>query len=105
MARAIQLSIEKSAGTRGPFGAIVVKKVNVHRRGCDCVTQFERSDRHAEVIAIRQACRNIRMFELTGCEIYTSCEPCPMCLGAIYWARLPAFFWQYSRGRRHGSGV
>ncbi len=93
MARAIQLSIENvRSGRGGPFGAIVVKEGDVIAEGVNCVTQLNDPTAHAEVIAIRQACRKLKMFELTGCEIYTSCEPCPMCLGAIYWARPARLF-------------
>ena len=93
MARAIQLSIENvSSGRGGPFGAIVLKEGDVIAEGVNCVTQLNDPTAHAEVIAVRQACRKLKMFELTGCEIYTSCEPCPMCLGAIYWARLARLF-------------
>ena len=94
MARAIQLSIENVRSSRGgPFGAIVVKEGDVIAEGVNCVTQLNDPTAHAEVIAIRQACRKLKMFELTGCEIYTSCEPCPMCLGAIYWARPARLFY------------
>src|SRR5882672_11130390 len=94
MARAIQLSIENvRSGRGGPFGAIVVKEGDVIAEGVNCVTQLNDPTAHAEVIAIRQACRKLKMFELTGCEIYTSCEPCPMCLGAIYWARPARLFY------------
>lgn len=72
----------------GPFGAIVVKKQEIVGRGQNQVTSSCDPTAHAEVVAIRDACRNLNTFELSDCTIYTSCEPCPMCLGAIYWARI-----------------
>ena len=71
----------------GPFGAIIVKNGTVIGRGSNMVTSTNDPTAHAEVTAIRDACKNINDYQLTGCTIYTSCEPCPMCLGAIYWAR------------------
>ncbi len=88
MARAIQLSLENiRSGRGGPFAAVVVKDGKIIAEGANCVTSTNDPTAHAEVVAIREACKNLRMFELKGCEIYTTCEPCPMCLGAIYWAR------------------
>jgi tRNA(Arg) A34 adenosine deaminase TadA len=88
MARAIQLSIENvRSGRGGPFGAVVVMGGEIIAEGVNCVTQTNDPTAHAEVVAIREACRKLQLFELKGSEIYTSCEPCPMCLGAIYWAR------------------
>ncbi|MFT4780712.1 MAG: guanine deaminase [Psychroserpens sp.] len=71
----------------GPFGCVVVKDGNIVGRGNNKVTSTNDPTAHAEVTAIRDACKNLDSFQLNGCEIYTSCEPCPMCLGAIYWAR------------------
>lgn len=89
MARAIQLSIENArSGRGGPFGAVVVKGGKVIAEGVNQVTATHDPTAHAEVNAIRQACERVSHFELKDCELYTSCEPCPMCLGAIYWARL-----------------
>src|ERR1022692_4890062 len=89
MARAIQLSIDNvRSGRGGPFGAVVVKDGKIVAEGTNQVTSSCDPTAHAEVLAIREACRNPGVFDLEGCEIYTSCEPCPMCLGAIYWARL-----------------
>jgi len=89
MARAIQLSIENvSSGRGGPFGAVVVKDGAIIAEGANQVTASNDPTAHAEVLAIRQACQKLNSFELKDCELYTSCEPCPMCLGAIYWARL-----------------
>ncbi len=89
MARAIQLSIENvHSGRGGPFGAVVVKDGNIIAEGTNQVTSTQDPTAHAEILAIRAACAKLGVFGLHGCEIYTSCEPCPMCLGAIYWARL-----------------
>ncbi len=71
----------------GPFGAVVVKDGKIIAQGRNQVTATHDPTAHAEVVAIRNACQTLGAFQLTGCEIYTSCEPCPMCLGAIYWAR------------------
>jgi guanine deaminase len=88
MAEAIRMALENvKSGKGGPFGAIVVKEGKIIGRGVNKVTAANDPTAHAEVIAIRDACRNTDNFQLTGCTIYTSCEPCPMCLGAIYWAR------------------
>lgn len=76
-----------SSGEGGPFGAIVVKDGVVVGRGNNRVTTTNDPTAHAEVVAIRDACKNLGTFQLSGCVVYTSCEPCPMCLGAIYWAR------------------
>ncbi|HUO27135.1 MAG TPA: nucleoside deaminase [Candidatus Aquilonibacter sp.] len=89
MARAIQLSIENvRSGRGGPFGAVVVRDGEIIAEGANQVTSANDPTAHAEVLAIREACKKLGVFELHGCEIYTSCEPCPMCLGAIYWAHL-----------------
>lgn len=74
-------------GKGGPFGAVVVKDGEIIGRGSNSVTLLNDPTAHAEVMAIREACQHLGSFQLDGCEIYTSCEPCPMCLGAIYWAR------------------
>lgn len=88
MQEAIQRAVENvRSGRGGPFGAIVVKDGRVIATGTNLVTSANDPTAHAEVTAIREACRALGTFQLTGCEIYTSCEPCPMCLGAIYWAR------------------
>lgn len=89
MARAIQLSIENvHSGRGGPFGAVIVKNGNLIAEAANQVTSTKDPTAHAEILAIRQACVKLGAFDLQGCEIYTSCEPCPMCLGAIYWARI-----------------
>jgi tRNA(Arg) A34 adenosine deaminase TadA len=88
MLRAIRLSIENVlSGRGGPFGAVVVKDGKIIAEGTNSVVAANDPTAHAEMIAIREACKKLGHFELSGCEIYTSCEPCPMCLGAIYWAR------------------
>lgn len=74
-------------GKGGPFGAVVVKDGEIVGRGSNSVTLLNDPTAHAEVMAIRDACKKLNSFQLEGCEVYTSCEPCPMCLGAIYWAR------------------
>src|SRR3979411_2034691 len=93
MARAIKLSIENVLSDRGgPFGAVVVKDGTIVAEGTNQVTSTKDPTAHAEVVAIRDACKKLGVFDLEGCEIYTSCEPCPMCLGAIYWARLSRIY-------------
>ena len=93
MARAIQLSIDNVAsGQGGPFGAVIVSSGQIIAEGVNRVTATNDPTAHAEVVAIRNACVKVGGFELTDCEIYTSCEPCPMCLGAIYWARLARIY-------------
>jgi guanine deaminase len=88
MTRAIELSVQNvRSGRGGPFGAVVVKDNKIIAEGVNSVTLANDPTAHAEVNAIREACKKLGVFELRGCEIYTSCEPCPMCLGAIYWAR------------------
>lgn len=80
-----QKSISNNEG--GPFGCIIVKDDKIIGRGNNRVTSSNDPTAHAEVVAIRDACKNLGSFQLEDCEVYTSCEPCPMCLGAIYWAR------------------
>jgi guanine deaminase len=88
MARAIQLSIEGvQSGRGGPFGAVVVRDGKIVAEGVNQVTSTNDPTAHAEVLAIRRACAKLGVFELRDCELYSSCEPCPMCIGAIYWAR------------------
>jgi len=88
MRRAIELSLQNvHSGNGGPFGALVVKDDEIVGEGANQVLATNDPSAHAEVIAIRAACRKLKTFQLTGCEIYTSCEPCPMCMGLIYWAR------------------
>jgi tRNA(Arg) A34 adenosine deaminase TadA len=94
MARAIQLSIDNvRSGQGGPFGAVIVRDGSIVAESANQVTATNDPTAHAEVLAIRRACANLGSFELKECELYTSCEPCPMCLGAIYWARLARVFY------------
>ena len=88
MRRAVELSVENvRSGKGGPFAALVVKDGALIASGANLVTSSFDPTAHAEIVAIRAACRALSAFQLTGCEIYTTCEPCPMCMGAIYWAR------------------
>ncbi|MGH9778962.1 MAG: nucleoside deaminase [Candidatus Acidiferrales bacterium] len=88
MARAIELSLENvRSGAGGPFAAVVVKDGRIIAEGTNRVTSSNDPTAHAEIVAVREACRALNTFQLTGCDLYTTCEPCPMCLGAIYWAR------------------
>jgi guanine deaminase len=88
MGRAIALAVENvHSGRGGPFGAVVVKDGEIIAQGTNSVTSSNDPTAHAEIVAIRRACARLGLFELRGCELYSSCEPCPMCLGAIYWAR------------------
>lgn len=93
MERAIHLSIEGvQSGLGGPFGAVIVKEGKIVAEGMNRVTSTNDPTAHAEVLAIREACKKLGVFELKDCELYTSCEPCPMCLGASYWSRLARIF-------------
>lgn len=88
MARAAELSLENvGSGNGGPFGCVIVKDGQIIAEGSNQVLRTQDPTAHAEVVAIRRACEVLGSFQLTGCEVYTSCEPCPMCLGALYWAR------------------
>jgi guanine deaminase len=93
MNRAIELSKENVANGGGPFGAVIVKNGRIVGEGVNRVTASNDPTAHAEVVAIRNACQNLRTFELEDCEIYTSCEPCPMCLSAIYWSHIGKIFY------------
>ncbi len=88
MARAIQLSIDNAHSAGGPFGAVIVKDGKQIAEAVNQVTALKDPTAHAEILAIRAACAKLGVFDLQGCEIYASCEPCPMCLGAIYWAHI-----------------
>ncbi len=95
---AIRLSIEKmQAGQGGPFGAVVVRDDEILGVGFNRVTSANDPTAHAEIVAIREACTRLGSFCLAGCEIYSSCEPCPMCLAAIYWARLERLYYAATR--------
>src|SRR5438045_1315378 len=98
MQRAIRLAqngMDSNAG--GPFGALVVKDGEIIAEGSNRVTSTNDPTAHAEIVAIRNACQKLNSFQLDGCRIYTSCEPCPMCLGAIYWARPEKVFFACTR--------
>ena len=98
MREAIRLSIENvQSGNGGPFGTIIVKNGNIIASGVNKVTQSNDPTAHAEIVAIRSACETLGTFQLVGCEIYCSCEPCPMCLGAIYWARPDRIYYANTR--------
>ena len=93
MQAAVRLAIDGVNSRRGgPFGAVVVKGGQIVARGCNCVTSTNDPTAHAEIVAIRDACRSLGTFHLDGCEIYASCQPCPMCLAAIYWAHLDRLY-------------
>jgi len=102
---AIRLSREKmEVGEGGPFGAVIVKDGKIIGRGWNRVTSANDPTAHAEVMAIRDACTHLGTFSLKGCEIYASCEPCPMCLSAIYWARLDALYFAGSQSDAADAG-
>lgn len=93
MRKAIELAVENVANDGGPFGAVIVRGEEIIATGVNRVTASCDPTAHAEVSAIRAACQKLDTFDLSGCEIYTSCEPCPMCLGAIYWAHLDRIYY------------
>ena len=98
MRRALALAAEGMNGNAGgPFGAVIVKDGRIVAEGCNRVTSTNDPTAHAEVVAIREACRALGTFDLSGAEIYASCEPCPMCLAAIYWARLARIYYANTR--------
>jgi tRNA(Arg) A34 adenosine deaminase TadA len=98
MHEAIKLADEgMQSGRGGPFGAVIVRHGEIVGRGNNRVTSTNDPTAHAEVTAIRDACANLKTFQLTDCELYTSCEPCPMCLSAIYWARIPTVYYGNTR--------
>jgi len=98
MREAIQLADDSVRnGHGGPFGCVVVRQGKVVARGTNRVTSTNDPTAHAEVMAIREACQNLKTFKLADCELYTSCEPCPMCLSAIYWAHIPTLYYGNTR--------
>jgi guanine deaminase len=104
MERAIQLSIENvRSGRGGPFGAVLVRRGEIIAEAANSVTACNDPTAHAEMLAIRQACSKLENFELRGCELYCSCEPCPMCLGAVYWARLDRVY--YANGSEDAARI
>jgi guanine deaminase len=105
MARAIQLAMDNvRSGQGGPFGAVVVRDGSILAEGVNQVTASNDPTAHAEVLAVRYACEKLGVFELKNCELYTSCEPCPMCLGAIYWARLARVYYGSFAADASGAG-
>lgn len=105
MAKAIALSIENvESGKGGPFAAVVVKDNKIIARGTNLVTSSNDPTAHAEMVAIRRACKRLKSFQLAGCEVYASCEPCPMCMAALYWARPAKVFYASSRADAAGAG-
>jgi tRNA(Arg) A34 adenosine deaminase TadA len=97
MARAIELSIDSAKTAGGPFGSVVVKDNKIISEGSNKVTSSNDPTAHAEIVAIRNACQELQTFNLSGCEIYTTCEPCPMCLSAIYWSRIDKVYYANTR--------
>jgi tRNA(Arg) A34 adenosine deaminase TadA len=98
MREAVQLAEQgMRSGRGGPFGCVVVRRGEIVGRGSNRVTSTNDPTAHAEVVAIRDACTALQTFQLTDCELYTSCEPCPMCLSAIYWARIPQVYYGNTR--------
>ena len=97
MAKAIELSINNANTIGGPFGSVIVKDNKIIAEGSNKVTFLNDPTAHGEVVAIREACKKLNTFDLSGCEIYTSCEPCPMCLSAIYWSRLDKIYYANTR--------
>jgi guanine deaminase len=95
--RAVELALANVAAGGGPFGAVIVHEGQIIAEGVNRVSLANDPTAHAEVVAIREACRVLRRFQLDDCAIYTSCEPCPMCLGAIYWARLGQVYFAATR--------
>lgn len=105
MDRAIELSLKGSSeGKGGPFGAVIVKNGKIVGEAYNQVTCTNDPTAHAEVMAIRDACKNLDTFDLTDCEVYTSCEPCPMCLGAIYWSRAKKIYYANTREDAKNTG-
>jgi len=97
MKRAIELSVESVNKGGGPFGSVVVKDNKIIAEGSNKVTPTNDPTAHGEVVAIREACKKLNTFTLSGCQLYSSCEPCPMCLSAIYWARIEKIYYANTR--------
>ena len=97
MKRAIKLSLESVNKNGGPFGCIIVKDNKIVAEGFNKVTSSNDPTAHGEIVAIREACKNLNTFTLAGCELYSSCEPCPMCLASIYWARIGKIYYANTR--------
>ena len=97
MLKAIDLSIKNAETIGGPFGCVIVKDNKIISEGSNKVTSTNDPTAHGEIVAIRDACLKLNTFNLSGCELYSSCEPCPMCLSAIYWSRIEKIFYANSR--------
>ena len=97
MKRAIELSIKSVNNGGGPFGSIIVKGDKIIAEGSNKVTSNNDPTAHGEIVAIREACKKLNNFSLNGCELYSTCEPCPMCLSAIYWARIDKIYYANTR--------
>ena len=97
MERAIELSIDSVKSGGGPFGSVIAKDNKIISEGMNRVTKNNDPTAHGEIVAIRNACKNLNDFHLKGCELYTSCEPCPLCLSAIYWARIDKVYYANTR--------
>ena len=97
MKRAIELSIESVNKGGGPFGCVIVKDEKIVSEGSNKVTSTNDPTAHGEIVAIREACKKINNFSLNGCELYSTCEPCPMCLSAIYWSRIDKIYYANTR--------
>jgi len=97
MMRAIELSIKSVDSGTGPFGAVIVKDNKIISEGFNIVTLSNDPTSHAEIVAIRNACKGLNNFSLEGCDLYTTCEPCPMCLSAIYWGRIERIYYANTR--------
>ena len=97
MMRAIELSIESAKSKGGPFGCVIVKNNKIIAEGSNKVTMNNDPTAHGEIVAIRDACQKLNTFNLSGCDLYSSCEPCPMCLSAIYWSRIENIFYANTR--------
>ena len=97
MKRAIELSIKSVNSGTGPFGAVIVKENKIISEGFNTVTINNDPTAHAEIVAIRKACKGLDSFSLKDCDLYTTCEPCPMCLSAIYWARINKIYYANTR--------
>ena len=97
MFRAIELSINSANNDGGPFGSVVVKNNKIIAEGSNKVTSTNDPTAHAEIVSIREACKKLKTFNLSGCDLYSSCEPCPMCLSAIYWSHIDNIFYANTR--------
>ena len=97
MKRAIELSVENVDKGGGPFGSVIVKNNKIIAEGANKVTSTNDPTAHGEIVAIREACKKLNNFNLNGSELYSSCEPCPMCLSAIYWARISKIYFANTR--------